>query len=78
MSVYSHAKDTDEAGRGIIGSTISGFAFQSMDSILSKAEVEELHQLIKKGDTTGWTTGMKETNDLQLEKWLVKKAPAME
>jgi choline dehydrogenase-like flavoprotein len=73
-----HAKDPQDGDRGIVGATISGFAFQSMESFLTKEEIDEVHQLIKQGDTTGWSQGMKETNQLQLEKWLVKKAPAME
>lgn len=73
-----HEKDPQDGERGIVGATISGFAFQSMESFLTSEEVKEIHQLIKDGDTAGWSEGMKQTNQLQLEKWLVKKAPAME
>jgi choline dehydrogenase-like flavoprotein len=76
--LYSLAKDDKLTDRGIVGSTVSGFAFHSLESYLSKEEVQEIHRQIDQGDTTDWNEGMKETNRLQLDKWLSNKAPAME
>ena len=61
-----------------MSSTVSGFAFHSLESFLSKEDVQEVHRQVDAGDKSDWSTGMKETNQLQLEKWLTKNAPAME
>ncbi|UZJ52398.1 hypothetical protein CBS101457_001718 [Exobasidium rhododendri] len=72
------AKDDKLSDRGIVGSTVSGFAFHSLESFLSKEEVNEIHRQVDQGDMSDWSEGMKQTNQLQLDKWLSNKAPAME
>lgn len=74
----SLSKDEQVACRGVVGSTVTGFAFHSLESYLSTEEVELIHKEADLGDKSNWSEGMKETHELQMAKWLDHKAPAME